>query len=331
MVRRTGRSLSGMMRRGLAGICLLLSLVGPGSLRAGNADAAGEAPPRVVVTIPPLHSLVAGVMTDVGAPTLLLSGGASPHAYSLKPSDARSLAEAELVVWVGPSLEAFLAEPLDSLSNAARNLEVLVLEGLTLRSTRPAGIWTESAGSAVPEGTHPHEPGRINPHLWLDPTNARVIAAGVARRLAEVDPGRADRYRANSAALQERLDALDRELSERLAPLADRPFLVLHDAYVYFEARYDLNALGALAVTPEAQPGARRVAELSAAITEHGAVCVFAEPQFAPDLLDTLVSDTGARRGTLDPLGADLGPGPELYFQLMRNLAGDLADCLARG
>ncbi|HSR70745.1 MAG TPA: zinc ABC transporter substrate-binding protein [Kiloniellales bacterium] len=319
------------MRLGIAAVCLLLSLAGPDKARAVDADAAGEAPPRVVVSIPPLHSLVAGVMAGTGTPTLLLSGGASPHAYSLKPSDAQSLSAADLMIWVGPTLETFLTEPLESLTGGARMVQVLALEDLILRATRPGGIWPDSAAPTALEDPHRHEPGRINPHLWLDPDNAGVIAAGIARTLAEIDPGQADRYRANAVALDERLDALDHELAGQLAPLSDRPFLVLHDAFAYFEARYDLNALGALAVSPEAQPGARRVAELRAAITERGAVCVFAEPQFAPDLLDTLVADTGARRGTLDPLGADLEPGPELYFQLMRNIARDFADCLAGG
>ena len=157
---------------------------------------------------------------------------------------------------------------------------------------------------------HPEiEAGAVDPHLWLDPTNAARIVDIVAAALSDIDPGNADAYRANAAGVIARLDALDRELAARLAPVAARPFVAFHDAYRYFEAHYGLNGVGALALGPEQQPGARRLAEVRETIRERGVVCVFAEPQFEPALIRTVVAGTPARIGILDPLGADLPPG----------------------
>lgn len=264
---------------------------------------AAAAAPKVVVSIKPLHSLVAGVMEGVGAPTLLLSGAASPHVHSLRPSGARALAAADIVFWLGPELEAFLERPLASLAGEARVVRLGALPGLT------------------------HPPGGAA-HVWLSTANAGVIAAAAARALAERDPENAASYAANGADLAVRLQALDAELRARLAPVAGRPFVVFHDAYRYFVAAYGLNEVAAVAVDPQRRPGARRLMEVRARIAATGARCVFTEPQLSPALAATVVEDTGARLAELDPLGADLAPGAALYFTLMRRLGTALADCL---
>ena len=269
---------------------------------------------KVVVSVLPLHSLVAAVMDGLGTPYLLVRGGASPHDASLRPSDARALSAARLVVWAGPGLETFLAKPLGVLAAEARLLTLTESPGLTLLE------WHE--GEAGEAGA------AINPHLWLDPRNAMVIARLAAQAMSELDPGNAPRYAANLARLLDRLEALDSELAARLAPVAGIPYAVFHDAYRYFEARYGLRRLGAVTIDPSVPPGARRLVELRARLIELAAVCVFAEPQFRPTAIAALVEDTGARAATLDPLGATLAPGPEAYFSLLRNLARDLAECL---
>lgn len=266
---------------------------------------AAAAAPKVVVSIKPLHSLVAGVMEGVGAPTLLLSGAASPHGHSLRPSGARALADADIVFWLGPELEAFLERPLASLAGRARVVRL----------------------GALPELTHP--PGAAaDAHVWLSTANAGAIAAAAARALAERDPENAASYTANGADLAVRLQALDAELRARLAPVAGRPFVVFHDAYRYFVAAYGLNEVAAVAVDPERRPGARRLMEVRARIAATGARCVFTEPQLSPALAATVVEDTGARLAELEPLGAYLAPGAALYFTLMRRLGTALADCL---
>ena len=305
-----------------AGLALALGLA---TLPARVAAEPGEAP-EVVVSILPLHSLVAAVMEGVGAPRLLIRGGASPHDAVLRPSDARALSAAGLVVWAGPGLEAVLVKPLGALAGGARVLTLTEAPGMVLLDQREGGVF-EFEAEAGGEADH-DERGGVNPHLWLDPRNAIEIARLVAATLAGLDPGNAPRYAANQARLAARLEALDRELAARLGPVAGIPFAVFHDAYPYFEARYGLRALGALTVNPAVPPGAKRLAALRARLRELGAACVFAEPQFRPAVVAALAEGTGARVATLDPLGAGLAPGPEAYFTLMRALADVLAGCL---
>ena len=315
-----------------AGLALALCLAAAPPARAaaetGDASEASEALGGVVVSILPLHALVAAVMAGVGTPHLLVRGGASPHDASLRPSDARALSAAKLVVWAGPGLETFLVKPLRALAGAARVLTLTEAPGMIRLKQRPGGAFEAEAGAEA-EGEADHdERGGVNPHLWLDPRNAIEIARQAAAALAELDPGNATRYAANEARLVARLEALDRELAARLGPVAEVPFAVFHDAYSYLEARYGLRALGALTVNPAVPPGAKRLAALRARLREEGAACVFAEPQFRPAVVAALAEGTGARAATLDPLGATLAPGPEAYFTLMRELADGLAACL---
>lgn len=282
--------------------------------------ALGHAAPQVVVSIKPLHSLVAGVMGEQGSPTLLVDGAASPHTYALRPQQARALSEADLVVRVGPGLERFLDKPLASLAEDAAVLDVAQLPGL------------HRVGAA---DEHRHEDGHghgaEDPHLWLDPRNAAVIARAVADRLSQLDPDGAPRYAGNAEALIARIETLDRQLAAQLAPVRERPFVVFHDAYRHLQQRYGLNSLGAITVSPERQPGARRLAEIRERIQRSGAVCVFSEPQFQPRLIEALTRGTSARIGTLDPLGADLSAGPQAYFQLMQRAGEAVSTCLGAG
>lgn len=289
------------------------------------AAPAVAAPPQVVATIAPLHSLVAGVAGERAAPRLLVPGGRSPHTYALAPSDARALASADLVFSAGEVAEAFLRRPLAALAGDARIVRMAALEGVRRLAARRGGTWSDRGH----DDGHAHADARLDPHVWLDPHNAAVFTRAVATALADVDPANAAHYRDNAATLRTRLEALDRELAAALAPVAGTPYLVFHDAYQYLEARYGLAAAGAVTVAPGRSPGARRLHELRTRIEHEGIACLFTEPQFPPQLARTIVEGTGARVATLDPLGAGLEPGPGLYFELMRRLAEDLRGCLA--
>lgn len=284
-----------------------------------------SAAPRVVVSIGPVHSLVAGVMEGVGEPQLLIPAGASPHAYALKPSDARALSEAELVVWVGEGLETVLEKPLHSLAGKAQQLELLQVEGMYRLPSRKGGVWHEEQQA---HAGHAHEYDAVDTHLWLAPENAQRIVAAVADALSAMDAANGPRYQRNAAALQQRIDELAVNLAQRLEPLQGQPYIVFHDAYRYFEQAFGLQAAGAIAVSPEQRPGARRLIEIRQAIRDRGARCVFSEPQFRPDIVEVVLEDTGARHGVLDPLGAELPAGKEQWFSLMQGLADSLASCL---
>ncbi len=290
-----------------------------------------QAAPQVVASIKPVHSLVASVTRGVSEPRLLIPAGASPHTYSLRPSDVAALHDAGLVVWIGGNAETLLAPTIASLADTPV-LELGRIEDMALLPARRGGAWEKRGHAHDHDGDHgqgpEHAEQAMDTHLWLDPDNARAILEAVAERLAALDPGNAERYRANAAAAGERLDALEARLEQRLAPVRERPFIVFHDAYHYFEAHFGLNGVGSIMVSPDQPPGARRMLEMREAIRERGAVCVFREPQFRPGLVDTLVEGTDARVGTLDPLGADLPAGPDAYFRLLDRLGDALADCL---
>lgn len=296
-----------------------------------SAVAARAQTPSVIVTVKPIHSLVAAVMEGVALPELLIPGAASPHTFTLRPTDVRKLERAGIIVWLGEDLETFLAKPLATFGGHARIVTIATIPGLTLLRTRSGGAWDAADHDHDHASQQPSDgKARIDMHLWLDTRNAGRIATAVADALAEADPGQAARYRANLHALAQDLAALDEELRRRLDPVRGKPFIVFHDAYHYFEARYGLAAVGSITVSPERRPSARRVREIRAKIAESDARCVFREPHFTPRLAETVTEGSRARIGVLDPLGADIQPGPGAYAQIMRRLSENLSSCLGQ-
>ena len=362
----------------------LLPGIAAAALAAHPTIAAAAEPLETVASIKPIHSLLSGVMEGAGEPSLLVRGGASPHTWTLRPSDAHALEHADLVVWVGEGLESFLVQPIEALTSDAYVLELSRAEGITLLRMREGGAWDEhdhdddhadsheddhedeheddhdeheddhdghedehkgdhDDGHATAmvdahgdeddhahvhaEDGHEHGVGEYNMHIWLDPENAEVIVGAMADALARLDPERESLYRENEAALKSRLHALDEELRDAYTPVRDRGFIVFHDAWQYLDTHYGLRAVGSVTVSPDQAPGAARLAEIREKITDAEAICVFAEPQFEPRLVRTLVEGTGAATGTLDPLGAALEDGPDLYFDLMRENARAFRAC----
>jgi zinc transport system substrate-binding protein len=307
-------------------------------LAAGSAHAEG---PNVVVSIKPIHSLVASIMRGVGEPALIVEGAASPHTYSMKPSNASALEKANIVFWVGHGLEAFLEKPLESLGSGAKIVELDDAPGLEKLKFREGGAFEAhddgdaheagAEGHAHEEAGHHHDEGEFDMHLWLDPANAKAMAAEIEKTLAAADPDNAATYKTNLDALGVRLDALDKKLVETVAPIKDKPFIVFHDAYQYFEHRYHVKVAGSITVSPETLPGAARLKQIHQKIVELGATCVFAEPQFEPKLVNVVLEGTPAKSGTLDPEAATLEAGTDLYFQLMEGIGTSLKTCLSSG
>lgn len=314
------------------------------------------AAPEVVVSIKPIHSLVASVMRGIAEPQLIMKGAGSPHTYQMKPTDAELLQNADLVFWVGPELEKFLEKPIASLADQARVVELEDAPGLTKLPMRQGGAFeahddgdgehAHDDGHADDEKGHDdqdasghdqgkqrlgeHERGEHDAHVWMDTANAKALAAEISLSLGKADPANAPRYAANLAALNEQLDGLATELATTVAPVRDKPVVVFHDAYQYFEKQFGINVVGSITVSPESLPGAARISEIHEKLKALDAACVFAEPQFEPKLVDVVVEGTAARTGTLDPEAATLTEGPELYFQLMRGIAGSLSDCVSQ-
>lgn len=306
----------------------------------------------VVASIKPVHSLVAAVMKGAGEPSLIVKGASSPHIYSMRPSEASALEGADLVFWIGPDLEAFLRTPLETLAGDAKVVELDEAPGLTLLQQREGGAFEahhhrgeerdedgdhahgdekhehEKAGEDHDHGHHANQHDETNVHVWLNPENARAMVRAIGTALAGADPANAEAYEANVEAVDRRLEALTNETAAVLEGVRDKPFIVFHDAYHYFEHRFGLQSAGSITVSPETMPGAARVSEIRSKIEESGAVCVFAEPQFEPKLIDVVTEGTGAKAGVLDPLGADIADGPGLYFTLIHRMAESLKACL---
>lgn len=323
-----------------------LSLAIPAFLFAGSIQAT-EAP-VVVTSIKPIHSLVSAIMQGVGKPELIVDGAASPHTYNLKPSNARALQDAKVIFWVGPGLEAFLEKPLESLGseaivarldNAPGLVKLPFREGGAFEAHDDAAEHDSASADEHAEAGHDHDHaeadhdhgdhGAFDTHLWLDPMNAKAMATEITTTLVAADPANALTYEANAKALDDKLDALDKEIAATVSPVKDKPFIVFHDAYQYFEHRYHIRVAGSITVSPETIPGAERVSEIHKKVGDLGATCVFAEPQFEPRLVDVVIEGTKAKSGVLDPEAATLPAGPDLYFTLMRGIADSMKNCLA--
>lgn len=287
--------------------------------------------PTVVADIPPVHALVAQVMGDLGAPELLLAKGADEHDFQLKPSQAGAVADADLVVWIGPELTPWLDGAMDSRPEGAASLALLDAEGTMRRAYGEAkaddhGHEEEHADEAKHD--HGHDHGSEDPHAWLDPGNAQVWLRLIAADLGKLDPENAATYAANATAAGERIAALDAELQALLAPVKDMPVVTFHDAYGYFSDHYGLTFAGSIALGDASSPGAARLSELRGQLQAGGVVCLFPEVQHDPALVEQLAEGTSVRiGGALDPVGSALDAGPGAYAALLGGIARTIADC----
>lgn len=315
------------------------------------------AAPKVVASIVPVHSLVASIMDGVGEPELLLRGQNSEHQASYSPRQIEDLGKADIVFIMGEGLELKLTEMSGSeavngksfvmLSDAPGLKKLAIREGGAFEKHDHAHEGEEHADegeghdhdheqeAAKEEGEghdHEHEHGtaEFDPHLWLDPANAKAMAAVIADTLEKADPENAKLYARNEAALAKELDDLAAELTTGLAPVKDKPFVVFHDAYQYFESRFGLQAAGSISNFSATAPSAQRLKQVRDKVKSAKAACVFREPQFSDKAVMIVTEGTGARAGVLDPIGAALTPGKQAYSMLLRNLAQNLKECLGR-
>ena len=314
------------------GFALAATVVSAG----GDGEGDSEQHPLVVASIKPVHSLVSAVMAGAGEPHLIIRGAQSPHTFSMRPSDAAALARARVIFLIDEHKEVALAKPIANLGDDALVVQLAGAEGLVLKPLREGGAFEahdhgehDADDHDTHNHGHHHEHGDVDFHVWLDPENAVLMTYAIVDALIEADPENAATYDANANALIDRLDAFLAEIDGELAPVRDKPFIVLHDAYRYFEERFDLNAAGSITINPERAPGVQRITEIRDKVRELGSVCVFAEPQFDSKVIDVVTEGTNARSGTIDPLGAAIEDGPELYFTLIRDLAAAFKECLA--
>ena len=275
--------------------------------------------PFVATDIPPVHSLVARVMAGIGAPDLIIRAGASPHGYSLRPSEAVALERADLVVWVGPSLTPWMERTLQVLAADARQIALMEVEATVKLRARKEAIFEDHSSD--------HDHGLIDPHGWLDPVNGRVWLDVIARELADLDPKNADNYLANATAGQAEIDTAMSDAADLLAPLNGVPFAVFHDAFQYFETRFDLSPKAAIFTGDARAPGPARIATLRQLMQAEEIACLVAEPQFDQSFATLVLEGSDAKVVEVDPLGAAIEAGPGLYVTLIGAMAAGLAGC----
>lgn len=291
-------------------------------LIAANVFAATTVP-QVVVSIKPLHSLVAAVMGDLGKPGLIVKQAGSEHGYALKPSDAQMMAKADLIFIANPQMELFLNKPIESLAVQGRVIHLSDTPELRLLSIREGGYFENHEHG---NDAHHYAPDF---HFWLDPENAKKIVLYVADVLAKKDAAHAMIYHDNAIHYNNEIDALSRDIANSLSPVSKNNFIVFHDAYHYFEDRFGLHAVGSVSIDPEHQPGVKRINAIRQLIVEKNVTCVFSEPQFPNKLINVVVENTDARIGVLDPLGMSLNEGADLYPRLMIMLRDNFVHCLS--
>ena len=330
------------------------------SISSVNADV------KVVTSIKPIHSLASYVMDGVGKPDVIVDGYNSPHGFSLKPSHAKMLENADLVIWIGEDLEAFLEKPLNTIAKKAKNIEVMDLKGIRKLEFREKNIFEghDDHGHDEHKDEHKehghdehkdehkehghdehkdehkehghdehkekdahegHHHGEHDPHVWLDPMNAKVIIKEITKQLVQLDSKNSAAYKANSKKALADIDKLTKAIKKDLNK--DLRFVVFHDAYQYFENRFNIKVLGALTVNTDVMPGAEKLSEIREVIEHEKVNCIFSEPQFNPSIIKSIAKDTKVKTGILDPLGAKLDKGKNLYFDLLNDMASSFKGC----
>ncbi len=287
---------------------------------------------EVTVSIAPVHSLVSALTEGVSEPALIVSPNASPHQFELRPSDAKALAKADLVIWVGPSLEYYLEKPIDTLSSPEKVVTLMELEQIAWRPFDAPCQHHHHGESADHkhdhDHDHDHDHGDLDPHFWLDPIVTAQAMHIIKDKLIELDPEHESIYLANANKLEQRLHALQQSFDEDLTDVRDTAFMVYHDAYGYFTDRFDLNLIGAFNINPNAPLSLRRIKDIRKQVDKHNVVALFREPGVNIDLMNRLAEQTGTRLGTLDPIGYDIEPGPDAYFEMMQRLNDELKSTL---
>ena len=312
---------------------------------------------KVVASIKPIHSLASYLMDGIGKPDLIVDGYSSPHGFALKPSHAKMLQEADIIFYVGEDLENFLEKPLKSIAKKAEKIELMEIKGLNKLKFRERNIFDGHDDHGHDEDGHKeddhddehkheedghkeddhddhghdedghegHAHGEYDPHIWLDPENAKVILNEMVEHLIENDAKNASTYKKNLKNAEKDLDKLVKKVKSDLNK--DFKSIVFHDAYQYFEERFNVNVMGAFTVNTDVMPGAEQLAEIREIIEHDKVSCIFSEPQFNPDIINAVAKDMNIKTGVLDPLGATLEPGKDLYFDLIKNMSKSFKGC----
>lgn len=294
---------------------------------------ANQASATVLATTKPLGFIVSAITDGIVSTEVLLPDGASPHDYALRPSDVQRLRSADLVIWVGPNMESFLAKPLKQVDEKKQISlsELNSVKPLLHKGTEEHDHDhndNQLADKHDDHDGHEHNHGDYDMHIWMSPEIAKQSAIAIHDKLLELMPHNKDKLDANLSRFEQELEQTKEKIVNIMQPLHGKGYFVFHDAYGYFEKAFGLSQAGHFTVNPEIQPGAQRLHNIRTQLVEHKAVCVFAEPQFQPAVVNAVAKGTDVRIGTLDPLGSNITLGRDSYVQFLTQLSQQFAGCL---
>ena len=272
--------------------------------------------PRVATDIGPVYSLAARVMAGIGVPDLIIRHGASPHAYSLRPSEAAALEKADLVFWVSEGLTPWLKSRLEILASKAHVVELMKADGAIELPYREGATFANHDDHSV-----------IDPHGWLDPDNGKIWLGVMASELSKIDPANTDLYFQNAAAGALEISEAVAQINKTLISVRGVRFIVFHDAYQYFERRFGISASGSILVGDALAPNPVRIVEIRGQVAELGIGCVLSEPQFNPALVASVFQDAEVSTAVIDSQGIELELGMTLYPQVLENIAQEIVAC----
>ncbi|WP_394158071.1 zinc ABC transporter substrate-binding protein ZnuA [Vibrio campbellii] len=270
----------------------------------------------VLTSIKPIQMIATELTEGVTKPDVLLQNNASPHDYALRPSDVKKVAAADLVIWYGHELEPFLEK-------------VVTDKGNTLTISQIPDLSLREFGSEHAHDHDGHNHGTHDPHFWLGIETVQQVADAIAHKLAEIDPEHAATYAENLNKFEVQLKATDAEIKQQLTPVKDKGYFVFHDAYGYFEERYDLNQMGHFTVSPDRKPGAKTLIHIRKTLGTGDVACVFSEPQFTPAVIESVMRGSDVKTGTLDPLGSEIDVKSGSYFEFLQGMSNSFSQCLS--
>ncbi|SET19935.1 zinc ABC transporter substrate-binding protein ZnuA [Thorsellia anophelis] len=301
----------------------------------GTLFASHLASSEVISSIHPIGFITEALTQNVTEHSILAPVTASPHDYTMRPSDAKALKEAELIIWVGEDLEVFMAKPI---SNIESTKQLNLSEIPEIKTIIDDKVALSENTIVEHEHEHEHEKHDVNEHaghnhdrdlhIWMSPEISRIAAKAIAQRLTELHPNQSNIVNDNLAQFLTDLDKTEVELADKLSSVSQKPYFVFHDAYGYFESRFNLNRVGEFTINPTITPGVQQLAKIKETIKKDGVVCIFKEPQFTPAVVNAVVQGTGVKIGELDPVGANIQLSKNSYQEYLKSLADSYLSCL---
>lgn len=301
---------------------------------------------NIVVTIPPLASMVSPLLSEDDTLSVLLTPGQTPHGFQLKPSSMMAIENADIILAIGSEVDNWVKKAISKVPE--KQLVMAKLPGLVKLQLRSHADWQikliddeqlsknhhhDMDDKQETLLNHHHNELKMDPHLWLSPDNAILFVRAFGEKYLQHTTASAKGNSGLSMAFNDKvihflakINETDLKIKQQLKPVSGKAYVVLHDAFQYFEAHYHLNGVGAIQVSPELQPSLNKMIRMQKTIKTRGVTCVFKEPQFPAKQVNYLVRGMDVRVGNLDPLGGR--NENESYDVFIQTLANQFSECL---